>query len=135
MRPSTPHPLLQYAPFLFEPLGDDSNGAPLALASILGRMSLDPWKEAAALAALPAFEAVRKLASFLEAAPNHVLAATESNKLAERLIKLLPAQRNAPNVPTGPPRDGDPTNRHPLGTYVLWTVLVVGIVFVGASLF
>src|SRR5256885_3249852 len=93
-RPSPSHPGLQYTAFLFEPLGDDRNGVPLALASILGRMSLDPWSEAASLAAMPAAVAAQKLASLLEAMPSHALLRPESNTLAERLIRLLPTRSN-----------------------------------------
>ncbi len=92
-RASLSHPALQYTAFLFEPLGDDRNGVPLALASILGRMNLDPWSEAASLAAMPAAVAKQKLAALIEAMPNHSWMRPESNTLAERLIRLLPAPR------------------------------------------
>ena len=61
------HPGLKYEAFLFAPLGDDCNGTPLALASILGRMSLDPWDEAESLAALPPDAAAERLASLTPA--------------------------------------------------------------------
>ena len=95
-RASLSHPALKYTAFLFEPLGDDRNGVPLALASILGRMSLDPWSEAASLAAMPAAVAAQKLASLIQAMPNHSVPRQESNTLVERLIRLLPAR----SVPT-----------------------------------
>jgi hypothetical protein len=91
-RASLTHPGLQYTAFLFEPLGDDGHGVPLALASILGRMSLDPWSEAASLAAMPAAVAALKVASLIESTPNQGSMRPEYNKLAERLIGLLPAR-------------------------------------------
>jgi hypothetical protein len=117
------HPDLQYTEFLFEPLGDDRNGVPLALASILGRMSLDPWSEAASLAALPADVAARKLASLIEAMPNHSLPRLESNTLAERLIRLLPRRSNPTNAATAPLVDAGGTKRRPLVTYLVWIAL------------
>src|SRR4051812_29590671 len=97
-RPSNPG--LQYTAFLFEPLGEDRNGVPLALASILGRMSLDPWSEAASLAAMPANVAAQRLASLIEAMPNHALQRPESKTLAERLVKLLPTRPNPVDAAT-----------------------------------
>lgn len=123
MRTSFSHPGLEYAAFLFEPLGDDRNGVPLALASILGRMSLDPWSEAASLAAMPTDAAARKLASFIEAMPNHVLPRVETNTLAERLIRLLP-KRPDPAAPAAQPwADAHTTKRRPLFRYLVWLAL------------
>lgn len=130
------HPFLQYTAFLFEPLGDDRNGVPLALASILGRMNLDPWSEAASLAAMPAAIAKQKLAALIEAMPSHPSMRPESNTLVERLFMLLPAP-TAPTAPTAPPApsiatagateplaDVDATKQRPLLTYLVWIVLI-----------
>jgi hypothetical protein len=117
------HPGSQYTAFLFEPLGDDRNGVPLALASILGRMSLDPWSEAASLAAMPPEVAAQKLASLIEAMPNHALPRLESNTLAERLIRLLPKRSNPTDPATEPLADAHATKRGPLVTYLVWIVL------------
>ena len=123
MRASFSHPGLEYTAFLFEPLGDDRNGVPLALASILGRMSLDPWSEAASLAAMPTHVAAHKLASIIEAMPNQVVPRVESSTLAERLIRLLP-KRPVPAVPaTQPLADARATERRPLFRYLVWLAL------------
>lgn len=132
-RASLSHPALKYTAFLFEPLGDDRNGVPLALASILGRMSLDPWSEAASLAAMPAAAAAQKLASLIQAMPNNSLPHQESNTLVERLIRLLPAQSVPTATATAPPAEVTVTERRPLVTYLVWIVLI-GILLVGASL-
>ena len=130
-RASLSHPVLQYTAFLFEPLGDDRNGVPLALASILGRMNLDPWSEAASLAAMPAAVAKQKLAALIEAMPSHPSMRPESNTLVERLIRLLPAPAAPPPVPsiptagaTEPLADVDATKQRPLLTYLGWLVLI-----------
>ena len=123
MRTSFSHPGLEYAAFLFEPLGDDRNGVPLALASILGRMSLDPWSEAASLAAMPTDVAAHKLASIIEAMPHQVVPRVESSTLAERLIRLLP-KRPGPAAPaTQPLADARATERRPLYRYLVWLAL------------
>jgi hypothetical protein len=131
MRASFSHPGLEYTAFLFEPLGDDRNGVPLALASILGRMSLDPWSEAASLAALPTDVAAHKLASIIDAMPNHVVPRVESNTLAERLIRLLP-KRPGPAAPaTQPLADARAVERRPLFRYLVWLALF-GVLLIAA---
>jgi hypothetical protein len=123
MRASFSHPGLEYTAFLFEPLGDDRNGVPLALASILGRMSLDPWSEAASLAAMPTDVAAHKLASIIEAMPHQVVPRVESSTLAERLIRLLP-KRPGPAAPaTQPLADARAIERRPLFRYLVWLAL------------
>jgi hypothetical protein len=130
-------PGLPYTAFLFEPLGDDGNGVPLVLAAILGRMSLDPWSEAASLAAMPADVAVRKLASLIEAMPNHASMRPESNTLAERLIRLLPIRSNPPDATdatTEPLADAPAAKGRPLVTYLGWIALLFCVLLVAAHL-
>lgn len=132
-RVSMARPGREYEAFLFAPLGDDSNGTPLAVASILGRMSLDPWSEAACLAALPADVAARKLASFIEAMPNQRMEHPESATLAARLIKLLPTHpKPAPPEP-GSAADASTKKRRRPVIYLIWfavfCILLLGAAF------
>jgi hypothetical protein len=53
----------EFDAFLFAPVGEDRNGLPLRIVSLLGRLDLDPWQEASTLATLPAEAAAPKLAS------------------------------------------------------------------------
>jgi hypothetical protein len=132
---------LQYREFLFTSLGDDRNGTPLALASVLGRMNLDPWHEAASLAALPADVAARRLTSLIEAIPGQALNPPESATLAARLIALLPARPKAeaprPDLPEAvelPEAAGPKTNRRPV-VYVIWfAIIFVVVLALSASL-
>ena len=55
--------------FLFAPIGEDTNGMPLTLLSVLARLGIDPWEEAADLAHLPLEPALQRLSSRLEAMP------------------------------------------------------------------
>jgi len=43
----------EFDDFLFAIIGDDRNGMQLSVVSVLARMDLDPWHEAATLAASP----------------------------------------------------------------------------------
>jgi hypothetical protein len=137
---SLSHPDLPYTAFLFEPLGDDYNGMPLVLASILGRMSLDPWSEAASFAAMPTAVAKQKLASLIDAMPTHAVMRPESNTLAERLISLLPTRPKPPGAATKSSADNCADTHsdrhadkgHPLLRYLGWIFLLC-VVLVGAS--
>jgi hypothetical protein len=80
----------EFDDFLFASLGEDRNGLPLSIVSLLGRMDLDPWQEAASLAAQPADAAVHRLASLLAALPVPSFAPADAAAMAERLIALLP---------------------------------------------
>jgi len=122
-RASFSHPGIEYTAFLFEPLGDDRNGVPLALASVLGRMSLDPWSEAASLAAMPPDVAAQRLASFIEAVPNHTFARVQSSTLAERLMTLLPKRPGATDSATEPLAEVRATPRRWPVTYLVWFVI------------
>jgi hypothetical protein len=123
----------QYDAFLFASLGDDLSGMPLAVASLLGRMNLDPWHEAAALAGLPADVAAQKLATLIEAMPGQPLPHAEAATLAARLVTLLPSPRkSAAERRSSIAPAGALTNRGPL-LYVLWFailfILVLGAAF------
>ena len=86
----------EYDNFLFASIGIEPSGMLLSVVSLLGRMDLDPWEEAARLAGLSAHAAAQKLASFLRALPNPV-PQLDTDGVAARLIALLP-RRNAGNV-------------------------------------
>ena len=80
----------EYDKFLFAPIGDDRNGMTVSVVSLLGRMDLDPWEEAATLAALPAESAAQKLAVLLRALPDQSPLKRDADGTAARLIALLP---------------------------------------------
>jgi hypothetical protein len=53
-------------------------------------MDLDPWQEAAALAALPADAAAQRVAALFRAVPEPPLSDCDRDTVASRLITLLP---------------------------------------------
>jgi hypothetical protein len=89
----------EFNDFLFALVGEDRNGMPLSVVSVLARMELDPWVEAASLAALPAETAARKLAAWLDVLPDPTLKAASPDTRAARLIALLPRRRNRDSPP------------------------------------
>jgi hypothetical protein len=80
----------EFNAFLFSPIGDDRNGMPLSVVSLLARRGLDPWQEAASLAAMPADAATRRLESLIRALPGQPLTLPDSGAVAHRLSALLP---------------------------------------------
>src|ERR1700722_10622908 len=80
----------EFNAFLFSPIGEGRNGMPLSVVSLLARCDLDPWLEAASLAAMPADAAARRLDSLIRALPDQPLTLPDSRTIATRLIALLP---------------------------------------------
>ncbi|HWH42836.1 MAG TPA: hypothetical protein VNU21_23515 [Usitatibacter sp.] len=62
----------------------------LSVLSALARMNLDPWEEAARLAALPTSDAEGALVATLNLLPGHPQKSSETEILAARLVALLP---------------------------------------------
>jgi hypothetical protein len=82
----------EFDAFLFGPIGQDRNGLTLSVVSLLGRMDLDPWQEAAKLAGLPVEIAAQKLATLLTALSDPSLKPADAGKMAIRLIAQLPGR-------------------------------------------
>jgi hypothetical protein len=76
--------------FLFASVGDEQNGMPLNVFSALTRLDVDPWEEAARLAALPKVLAAEALEPMIARLP--ILREQQSDNLAisQRLVELLP---------------------------------------------
>lgn len=129
-----------YNDFLFGSLGSNSSGIDLTVLSALTRLDLDPWQEAARLAALPREEAVEALARHIARLPDHPGSAVEAVTIAARLIALLPkgavaaipqtaevrqAARAASAAAHKPPASGKP--RAGLPAWLAWAALAVAL--------
>jgi hypothetical protein len=100
-RPASYSPLgSEYDNFLFAPIGDDRNGMPLSVVSLLGRMDLDPWEEAASLASSSPEAAAQRLAVLLRALPDQSMLHPDPEGAATRLIALLPRRNHASGRPS-----------------------------------
>ena len=76
--------------FLFASVGDEQNGMPLSVISALTRLGLEPWAEAARLAALPkalAAEALTPMIARLSLAWGQ---RSDNLAIAQRVVGLLP---------------------------------------------
>ena len=76
--------------FLFATVCEERNGMPLSVISVLARLDLDPWTEAAELSGMPADSATRRLSSLLDGVVNDPPAPPDSATIAARLVSLLP---------------------------------------------
>lgn len=79
-----------YNDFLFGSLGQDAAGTEVTVLSALSRLGIDPWQEAARLAALPRDAAAEALAATILRLPDRTGPDAEVPKIAARLVALLP---------------------------------------------
>ena len=103
---SIPQPQSEFGAFLFAEICDEQNGMPLSVVSALTRLGVDPWKEAARLAALPSRTAAEALAAMIERIAGAAGQRPDAAKIAAGLIELLPrggsARDSAPRAANGP---------------------------------
>lgn len=76
--------------FLAAPLWVEKNGSSLSVLSALARLDIDPWVEAARLAALPKDAAASALAVILHRLPAQRSGALDAGAIADHLVTLLP---------------------------------------------
>ena len=81
--------------FLFASVGDEQNGMPLNVVSGLTRLGIDPWEEAARLAALPKALAAEALAPMIALLPVGRAEPSDNLAVSHRLVELLPMHGQA----------------------------------------
>ncbi|MGA2778731.1 MAG: hypothetical protein ABSF94_14340 [Steroidobacteraceae bacterium] len=91
---------VELQPFLYAQIGDDANGVPLSILSVLARQNIDPWEQAADWSRLPQTFATQELAALISALPPGPCARAAPDALAARLVALLPSrQRSQDSTP------------------------------------
>jgi hypothetical protein len=86
--------------FLFASVGDQQNGMPLNVVSALTRLGVDPWEEAARLAALPRPLAAQALAPRIALLPIGQEQLADNLAVSRRLVELLPSPGRTPSQRT-----------------------------------
>jgi hypothetical protein len=123
----------EFDAFLFAPIGEDRNGMALSVVSALGRMDLDPWREAATLAGLPAETAAQKLASLLDPLYSVSSKLGELHATATRLIALLPRKAHRepylPKIAENAGASHDPSVHVRTILFALYMILMLGTQF------
>lgn len=97
--------------FLFAEVGEELNGLPLTILSVLARLGKDPWAEAAKWVSLPKAATIDRLTQSISQMPLSPEALNDARATASRLILLLPAQASAE-----PQRQGKRQNE-PIGIF------------------
>ncbi|MGO9546604.1 MAG: hypothetical protein ACLPPF_17640 [Rhodomicrobium sp.] len=82
---------LKFDDFLFARITANGDETPLSVLSVLARLGIDPWEEAARLTQLPRLTAAERLASLIAATPGAPSAYLDAATVSERLISLLPS--------------------------------------------
>jgi hypothetical protein len=90
----------EFDAFLFAQIGADGSGLPLSVVSVLARLDLDPWHEAALLASLCPNAATQKLISILGISHDAAISASDIPSIAARLVAILP--RSTASLPRSP---------------------------------
>jgi hypothetical protein len=92
-------PTSEFDDFLSASIGQERNGL-LSVVSMLGRLNIDPWQEAAQLANLPRSAATNRLASLIESIPDRMASEPDPRTIAAHLVSRLP-HRTAPPASQG----------------------------------
>ncbi len=106
--------------FLQAFVGEDRNGNAVTVLSTLARLDLEPWEEAAALAALEKEAAGSRLEMLLSQFRDVPALKQDYGSVARKLIRLLPKRRTRLKVVSGDAGNG-PTNVSGL----IWAVLAI----------
>jgi hypothetical protein len=76
--------------FLSEPVWEEKNGCMLSILSAFARLGVDPWQEAARLAAMPRDAAAAALAKLLSSLPWPSPEEPDHGEIARTLVAVLP---------------------------------------------
>jgi hypothetical protein len=125
----------EYDDFLFSSIGEDRNGLMLSVASMLARLNLDPWHEAATFAGLPVGVATQKLTAHIAALPDQAFKQLDPAALASRLIALLPRHRHTNPTISRPPLPLVPGRKFGLRQVVGMALCVLFLGFLAAQVF
>ncbi|MFW8636106.1 hypothetical protein [Cribrihabitans pelagius] len=106
--------------FLQAVVGEDRNGNAVTVLSALARLDLEPWEEAAALAALEKEAAGSRLEMLLSQFRDVPALKRDFGSVARKLTRLLPTRRKRLTTVSGGTENG-PANLSGL----IWAVLTV----------
>jgi len=132
----------QYNAFLFAAIGEEDGSLPLTVLSALSRLDVDPWQEAARLAALPKEAAARALAVLIARLPPGDVAPAQVDEIAVRLVEALPKPGAAepPAMPAARARRPGAANSRPTSpqsrriTVLVWAGLAVAALVLALTL-
>jgi len=114
----------EFDAFLFAPIREDKNGTLLSVVSALARLDVDPWEEAAKLAAMPGEAATQRLSGLLASTlPAESSSDPERRTIAARLVALLPRRSAAVPVAGKSAPRAETVPRSPALAYAIYYVI------------
>lgn len=113
----------EFERFLYAPVGEDQVGHPVSMLSVLARLKLDPWEEAADLAALTRDAAEQRLDKLLARCLDVPALGQDHHAVAQALAPLLPERRAGRDQP-----DQVTCKGRSISWGMLLTILVLGLV-------
>jgi hypothetical protein len=117
-----------YDDFLFAPVCEDPNGLRLSVLSALARFNVDPWEEAARLAAMPKQIAETTLLSILDLVSGRSWKSSEAAAAAAQLVRLLPRLDEAAATATAT-ADARTGTAHRTNYWWLWLAFWIAMTF------
>ncbi len=118
-------PRSMFDAFLYASVGEEANGMELSVVSALARYGVDPWQEAARLAALPKELAIDGLGLLLNRLPEGRWQRAETATIAARLVKLLP--HGKPAADAGPHQQASGKKGNRFATTIVLIVLALAV--------
>jgi hypothetical protein len=109
--------------FLFAPIREDKSGMPLSVVSALARLDVDPWEEAARLAAMPGEAATQRLSALIASLPMEPATDPERRTIAARLVALLPKRPVDPGAAASEACSAQRRTKSPAATYAIYYVI------------
>jgi hypothetical protein len=89
----------EFDAFLYASIDDGGNSTLLSVLSVLARLDVDPWQEAANLDHMPRSNATLRLTGLIASLPGGPPAHLNCSAIADRLIALLPRQTSITTAP------------------------------------
>lgn len=117
--------------FLFTSIAHDENGMHLTMLSALARSGVDPWEEAASLAALSRENATQKVVQMLAGLHNGPAPGDQTASLAAKLVAQLHSSSHPKLKPVASTRASSRVDELPLvfstlSPRVRWAIYVLG---------
>ena len=134
MRPEYLLAQSEFNDFLFAFVADEKNDQDLTVISLLARLDLNPWEEAARLSELLKRSAIDELAAMIARESSEDLQPSDPQSIATRLVGFLPKHRAQPARPKLPNtvQSGEP--RSVVREIVKWLVFALAVIIVAWSL-
>ena len=112
--------------FLGAAVGEDGHGTSVSVLSMMARLDVDPWDEAAALATMNTAPAIKRLETLMGRFQDVRLSAPDRSNLARTLLAALPQRAKAEG--TAVPSEQAQFAALPTGAPVFWLIAAVSIV-------